>query len=67
MEEKEYKNFLGCCVKNGSLDVEEAEDIIEKKDWKKVQVMMDYADYYWDMAKEQYDEEKEAYRERCGE
>ena len=41
---KECKDYLGLCVKEGYMDTPEAEEIIKKKDWKKVYYYMDKAE-----------------------
>jgi hypothetical protein len=43
--ENEYKTYLSYCVEEGSLDPDDAQEIIDKKDWDKVEYMMSYGDY----------------------
>lgn len=49
--ENGYKTYLSYCVKEGCLDPEEANEILEKKDWGRVEYMMSYGDYVADLAK----------------
>ena len=51
--EKQYRAYLGYCVKEGCLDPEEAKDLVDKKDWERVEYMMDYGDYLADSAKDE--------------
>lgn len=43
---QQYVDYLGYGVKNGYIDSEVAEDIIEKGEWYKVEEMMDKGDDY---------------------
>lgn len=43
---QQYVDYLGYGVKNGYIDSEVAEEIIEKGEWYKVEEMMDKGDDY---------------------
>jgi hypothetical protein len=51
--ENGYKAYLGYCVKEGCLDPEEAQDIAERKDWKRVEYMMSYGEYLAESIKDE--------------
>ena len=51
--EEEYKRYLSYCVKEGCLDPEDANEIVQKKDWERVEYMMSYGDYLADYAKDE--------------
>lgn len=40
-----YEHYLHYCVKHGGLEVDEAEEIIKNRDWKRVSEMMAWSDY----------------------
>lgn len=51
--ENEYKTYLSYCVEEGSLDPDEAQEIVDKKDWDRVEYLMSYGDY---LAQEESDD-----------
>jgi len=42
---QDYIDYLNFGVKEGYIDVDEAEDIIKTNDWRQVEYMMDRGDY----------------------
>jgi len=42
----EFIFYIGFSVKEGYMEPEEAKEILDKKDWKKVEYLMDQGDYY---------------------
>ena len=47
-EVEEYKDYLSYAVKEGYLDADEAEEIINKGQWERVKYMMNIADYLYE-------------------
>lgn len=43
--ENEYKTYLSYCVGEGCLDPDVAQEIVDKKDWERVEYMMSQGDY----------------------
>ena len=52
-QKEECKRYLNYCVKEGALDVEDAEKIVKDENWKKVYGMMDYAENQRDVARDE--------------
>ncbi len=51
--ESEYKTYLSYCVEEGSLDPDEAQEIVDKKDWDRVEYMMSYEDRLAELAEDE--------------
>ena len=51
----ECKWYLGKCIDMGCIDEVYAKEIIDREDWNEVYKMMDKAEYYAEMAAEEYD------------
>lgn len=51
--ESEYKTYLSYCVEEGNLDPDEAQEIVDKKDWDRVEYLMSYGDYLVNLAEEE--------------
>jgi hypothetical protein len=47
-EVEEYKEYLQYSVKEGYIDADEAEEIINKGEWERVKYMMDMSDYLYE-------------------
>lgn len=51
--ESEYKTYLSYYVEEGSLDPDEAQEIVDKKDWDRVENLMSYGEYLTNLAEEE--------------
>jgi hypothetical protein len=51
--DKQFRAYLDYCVKEGCLEPDEAEQIVENKDWERVEYMMDYGDYLANSAEDE--------------
>lgn len=50
--ENEYKTYLSYCVEEGILHPDEAQGIVDRKDWDRVEYMMSYGAYLANLVKE---------------